>query len=206
MTAERCPGTRATGWLVALDRLAVVHWARVRILAMAITRRFDPAAAQDLEATLELAVRDPHGRPTTRYAVGISAGRCVVRPGAAETAGARAAVGFDDLVRLAGGGIGWPELFSSGRFELTGDPFLALRFAGLFRLPVALGPGQTGALRPPDASPALSSPPRRRWSWARCRPGRRSAPGAGAAGRSRSSSGTGTGSEHTSGTARRPGR
>ena len=34
----------------------------------------------------------------------------------------------------------WPELISSGRFELSGDPFLALRFASLFRLPVRLDP------------------------------------------------------------------
>ena len=47
---------------------------------------------------------------------------------------------FDDLIRLAGGAASWPELFSSGRFELSGDPFLALRFAALFRLPVELEP------------------------------------------------------------------
>ncbi len=126
--------------LIALDRLAVVHWVLVRVLAQAIARRFDPSSAHDLEATLELAVRDPHGRPTTRYEVAISGGHCAVRPGAPAAAGARAAVALDDLIRLATGSVGWPELFSSGRFELTGDPFLALRFASLFRLPVVLDP------------------------------------------------------------------
>jgi hypothetical protein len=39
------------------------------------------------------------------------------------------------MIRLVSGAIGWPELLSSGRLELTGDPFLALRFPTLFRLP-----------------------------------------------------------------------
>jgi hypothetical protein len=34
--------------------------------------------------------------------------------------------------------VTWPRLLASGRFQLTGDPFLALRFASLFRLPVVL--------------------------------------------------------------------
>jgi SCP-2 sterol transfer family len=124
--------------LIALDRHPLVHWLLVRAVSRAVVLRFSPAAAGDLDATLELALLDPHGRPTTRYAVRISEGRCAVRPGAPDAAGARASIGSDDLIRLASGAVGWPELFSSGRFELTGDPFLALRFASLFRLPVVL--------------------------------------------------------------------
>ena len=45
---------------------------------------------------------------------------------------------------LGSGAVAWPELFSSGRFELTGDPFLALRFASLFRLPVVLDASSGG--------------------------------------------------------------
>ena len=55
-------------------------------------------------------------------------------------AGARALVGADDLIALVRGTVTWPELIASGRFELSGDPFLALRFASLFRLPVRLDP------------------------------------------------------------------
>jgi SCP-2 sterol transfer family len=124
--------------LIALDRHPLVHWLLVRAVGRAVALRFSPAAAGDLDAILELALRDPHGRPTTRYAVRISEGCCAVHPGAPEAAGARASIGSDDLIRLASGAVGWPELFSSGRFELTGDPFLALRFASLFRLPVVL--------------------------------------------------------------------
>jgi alkyl sulfatase BDS1-like metallo-beta-lactamase superfamily hydrolase len=126
--------------VVALDRRAFVHRLLVRALARAIRLRFDPAAADGLDATLELALRDPHGRPSARYAVRIAESRCTIQAGAPTQAGARATIGSDDLIRLASGGATWPELFSSGRFELTGDPFLALRFASLFRLPVALDP------------------------------------------------------------------
>ena len=126
--------------LITLDRSRLGHGLLLAILCRAIARRFDPAAAQDLEATLELALRDPGGRSTARYSVRIGAGRCSVRAGTPDAPGARAAIGSDDLIRLASGAVAWPELFSSGRFELTGDPFLALRFASLFRLPVVLDP------------------------------------------------------------------
>ena len=124
--------------LIRLDRYRPVHWVLTRVMSRAIARRFDPSAADGLEATLELALRDPYGRGTSRYQLHISGRRCAVRPGAAPGAGAQASVGSDDLILLATGAVAWPELFSGGRFELTGDPFLALRFASLFRLPVVL--------------------------------------------------------------------
>ncbi|HET8976968.1 MAG TPA: SCP2 sterol-binding domain-containing protein [Solirubrobacteraceae bacterium] len=126
--------------LIELDRIGAVHAVLMRVMSRAIALRFNPAAADGLEATLELALHDPHGRPPTHYRLMISDGRCAVRPGRAADAGATASIGSDDLIRLASGAVGWPELFSSGRFELNGDPFLALRFAGLFRLPVVLDP------------------------------------------------------------------
>ena len=126
--------------LIRLDRVGPVHAVLMRVMSRAIALRFNPSAADGLEATLELALRDPHGRPASRYQLRISEGRCTVRPGAPAHAGATASIGSDDLIRLASGAVVWPELFSSGRFELNGDPFLALRFAGLFRLPVVLDP------------------------------------------------------------------
>lgn len=126
--------------LVRLDRGRVAHWALLRALPRAISMRFDASAATDLDATLELAIRDPYGRATACYALTIAASRCSVRPGAPPAPGARATIGSGDLIRLASGSVSWPELLSSGRFELTGDPFLALRFASLFRLPVVLDP------------------------------------------------------------------
>ena len=132
--------TRAGRRLALLDRRRAPHWVILRTLPRAIARRFDPAAADGLEATLELAIRDPHGRPPACFELAVTGTRCRVRPGAAQRPGARAVMGCDDLILLASGAATWPELFSTGRFELSGDPFLALRFASLFRLPVHLEP------------------------------------------------------------------
>lgn len=129
--------------LIAWDRLAPVHWVLGRVMSRAIAMRFVPAAAEGLEATLELELRDPHGRPSSHYRLAIAQGHCSVQAGGSASiseAAAVASIGSDDLILLATGAVGWPELFSSGRFELTGDPFLALRFASLFRLPVVLDP------------------------------------------------------------------
>ena len=124
--------------VIAADRFGLVHRLLRGGLARAIALRFDPAAADGLRARLELVVRDPHGRAPAHYDLEIADRRCRVRRGRPARADARAQIGFDDLLRLAGGTTTWPQLFSSGRFELTGDPFLALRFAALFRLPVVL--------------------------------------------------------------------
>jgi hypothetical protein len=124
--------------LARLDRARVIHWLILRLLPRAIARRFDPAAAHDLDATLALSIRHPV-RPAS-YELAIAGARCAVRSGAPATAAARATMGADDLILLASGAVSWPELLSGGRFELAGDPFLALRFASLFRLPVTLDP------------------------------------------------------------------
>ena len=125
--------------LARLDRRRAPHWVILRALPRAIAMRFDPAAAADgLEATFELAIRDPRGRTPARFELAVGDAGCSVRPGAAQRPGARAVMGSDDLILLASGAASWPELLSKGRFELSGDPFLALRFASLFKLPVRL--------------------------------------------------------------------
>jgi len=126
--------------LARLDRFRLVHWVVVRCIPPAIKLRFDPGSATGLEATFELAIRDPRGREPRRFQLAVAERSCSVRAGAPSRAGARALVGSDDLILLASGAASWPELLSSGRFELSGDPFLALRFASLFKLPVQLDP------------------------------------------------------------------
>jgi hypothetical protein len=133
---------RLARWLARRARGRLAHRLILALLPRAIVRRFDPAAAHDLEATLELAIR--HDRRPASYALAIADARCRCQPGTPAHAGARASIGADDLILLAGGAVTWPQLLSSGRFELTGDPFLALRFAGLFRLPVVLEPVTVG--------------------------------------------------------------
>ncbi len=122
-----------------LDRIGWFHRIVLRALPRALAGRF-VAPEDPLSAVLELAIPDPRGGEPARFALAVADGACRVRAGAADRPGARARVASDDLIRLAGGVASWPELMSSGRFELTGDPFLALRFASLFRLPVELEP------------------------------------------------------------------
>jgi SCP-2 sterol transfer family len=121
----------------ALDRRPRTHRAILLALPAALTRRFDPESAGDLEALLELRVRDPGGGPPARFSLRISGGRCEARPAGVDGAppGASAEIGADDLIRLVSGAVGWPQLLAAGRLELAGDPFLALRFPNLFRLP-----------------------------------------------------------------------
>jgi putative sterol carrier protein len=118
--------------LADLDRRPVPHRAILRALPSAIGRRFDPDAAGELDAVFELTVR---GREPAQFSLRISDGACEVTPGPAPNADAIATIGADDLIRLASGAIGFPELLASGGLELGGNPFLALRFPGLFRLP-----------------------------------------------------------------------
>jgi hypothetical protein len=132
---------RAGRRVARLDRRPTLHWIVLRVMPRAIVMRFDPASAEGLEASFELAIRDPLGRDPKRFELVIADGRCAVRAGDAARAGARAIIGSDDLILLASGAASWPELLSNGRFELSGDPFLALRFAALFRMPVQLESG-----------------------------------------------------------------
>jgi hypothetical protein len=138
-------------WLARRDRGPVMHRLILAVLPRAIAHRFDAAAADDLDATLELSIR--HESRPAGFALAITDARCTVRRGSPAHAHARASIGADDLILLAAGAATWPQLLSSGRFELTGDPFLALRFATLFRLPVVLEAAKsTAGLASSDAA------------------------------------------------------
>ncbi len=118
-----------------LDSRAVPHRVILRIIERTIPHRFDPEAAGDLDAVFELRVRDPRGLEPARFALTVSDRRCEVRAGPASDPVAIATLGADDLIRLVSGAVGFPQLLASGRLELAGNPFVALRFPGLFRLP-----------------------------------------------------------------------
>jgi hypothetical protein len=132
------PGVSRAGARVAeLDRRPLPHRAILRALPWAITRRFDPQAAGDLQAVFELRVSQPGGGEPAHFKLAIADGRCEVTPGPADDASALATVDAGDMIRMVSGALGWPELLAAGRLELAGDPFLALRFPGLFRLPTS---------------------------------------------------------------------
>ena len=96
------------------------------LLALGMRRCFDAEAAGSLQATFEFVVSE---RP---YEVRVADGRCQVVRGAAPGAGAQVRISRGDLVRLVTGATKWTMLLAQGRLQLTGDPFLALRFPQLF--------------------------------------------------------------------------
>jgi hypothetical protein len=118
-----------------LDARPVPHWVIVRALRRAIALRFDPVAAGELSAVFELRVRDPGGGEPAKFALAVSDGTCSVTRGPATRPNASVTVGAGDVIRMVSGASGWPELLATGRLELAGDPFTALRFPQLFRLP-----------------------------------------------------------------------
>jgi hypothetical protein len=104
-------------------------------------RRFDAGHADGLDVVMELRVRDPAGGEPAAFALTIAHGTCRVTAGPARNPAATAALRGDDMIRLVTGAAGWPELLAAGRLEMSGDPFLALRFPLLFNLPSAATPG-----------------------------------------------------------------
>jgi hypothetical protein len=123
-----------------LEHRTLLYRAVLRTTPTAITRRFDAEAAGDLEALFELRIRDPRGHPPGRFTIKIHEGRCEVRRGGAGDGVTAVTVAAGDLVRLGSGATGWPELLASGRLELSGNPFEALIFPTVFRLPAERAP------------------------------------------------------------------
>ena len=80
----------------------------------------------------------PAVAPPARFGLRISGGVCEVLRGArAERVRGDAEFDAGDMIRLVTGAVGWPELLAGGRLEMVGDPFIALRFPKLFRLPAS---------------------------------------------------------------------
>jgi hypothetical protein len=127
--------SRGGSRMAQLDSRPVPHRVILRVIQHVIPRRFDPEAARDLQAVFELRIRDPLGREPALFQLRVADGRCGVAAGPASDPAATATLGADDLIRMVSGAVGFPELLASGRLELAGNPFVALRFPALFRLP-----------------------------------------------------------------------
>lgn len=125
--------------LAPLGRRPLSRRLMLRAIPAVMTRRFDSEAAGDLDATFELRILNSSGADPTPFAITVNDGRCEVRAGAAPEARSAVQIGADDMIRVATGAVGWPELLASGRLEMSGDPFLALRFPILFALPARAG-------------------------------------------------------------------
>ena len=136
MTALEQMVRRAGARVARADRNAAGHFALVRVIERAIPRLFNPAAAGELDAVFALEIT---GRRPTYLGLTVRDRRLTVTRGRPATAGATVSIGAGDMVLLVTGETGWPELLSRGRLQLSGDPFLALRFPRLFALPAESG-------------------------------------------------------------------
>jgi hypothetical protein len=143
-TATQRVVRRGGGQLARLDRIRPGHAMLVVGIYVLIPFLFDPEAAGELDDHFELRIRDPRGGDPDVAAVVVSEGKCQVVLGPYAPARVVVTAGADDIVRMASGQIGWPQLVSAGRLVLWGDPYLALRFPRLFGLPA--GPGKRPAL------------------------------------------------------------
>jgi hypothetical protein len=133
--AVRRGGVRAS----RLDRVPGGHLALVRMIERVLPRLFDPPAAGDLDATFALEISHPRGRRPDVLGLTVRDGALTVTRGRPQHAGATVSISAEDMVRLATGDTGWPELLASNRLSLGGDPFLALRFPRMFELPAEAG-------------------------------------------------------------------
>jgi hypothetical protein len=133
--AVRRGGVRAS----RLDRVPGGHLALVRMIERVLPRLFDPAAAGDLDATFALEISHPRGHRADVLGLTVRDGALTVTRGRPQRAGASVSISAEDMVRLATGDTGWPELLASKRLALGGDPFLGLRFPRLFDLPAQAG-------------------------------------------------------------------
>lgn len=129
----------------------MIRWLITRVLVLAVPLRFDAGKADGVDAEIELRI-GIRGRLAV-LTVRIAERTCSARSGPAAGAGATATIALADLIRLVIGDAGWPQLLSRGRFQLSGDPFLALRLPALFRLPATgranVSPGPIGVGSPP---------------------------------------------------------
>ena len=104
------------------------------LIAIALRLRFDPASARGLNAIFAMRVR-VLGSRTLPLRLEVRSGTAFISRGAAPDAGAAVAISLVDMIRMGLGLTPWPELLAQNRLELSGDPFLALRFPKLFSLP-----------------------------------------------------------------------
>lgn len=122
-----------------LDRVPGGHLALVRMIERTLPRLLQASAAGDLDATFALEIIHPRGRRPDVLGLTVRNGALTVTRGRPRSAGATVSISAEDMVRLATGDAGWPELLASKRLALGGDPFLGLRFPRMFDLPAEAG-------------------------------------------------------------------
>ena len=135
---------RGGAGIARLDSSRGAHALFLLATYLLIPRLFIPERAGDLDAKMVLRILDPGGGEPDESTLVIADRKCRVVPGADPSARVSITVGFDDLVRMISGEVGWPQLVSARRLVLWGDPYLALRFPMVFG--VEKGRGETPLL------------------------------------------------------------
>jgi hypothetical protein len=127
--------SRAGARVAQLDARPGTHRLILKAIPQAMKLMFDPSQADGLDCVMELRVIDQAGGDPASFTITISGGACTIKPGAPREPGAGAIIRGDDMIRLASGAVGWPELLAAKRLGMFGDVFLAIRFPRLFGLP-----------------------------------------------------------------------
>jgi hypothetical protein len=109
-----------------------------RAIFAAMTRGYDPAAAQGFRGTIAFELTRPvTGGGSAAWIIEVLDGHAVARPGAPAADGVALTLRMPmaDFLRVAGGVIDPAEPLLSGRATLVGDLGLAARLAEMFGAP-----------------------------------------------------------------------
>jgi predicted lipid carrier protein YhbT len=99
----------------------------LRMLPRVLVRRLVRAHAEGVTAIVELRVLASRGGEEVRFALEIADSTLTVTRRNAPEAQAWLSGTLGDMVLITSGAKSWTELLATGRLELGGDPFTALR-------------------------------------------------------------------------------
>jgi hypothetical protein len=114
-----------------IDNNRATRAVALRVLPLAVAQRFDASMARDLDVVLELRIFASPGGGEVRYGLWVSHGALTIRRGAPNDARAWVGGALGDLILVVAGSVPWTEMLATGRLQLGGDPFMALRVPGL---------------------------------------------------------------------------
>ena len=117
-----------SGLVDVLDR-GPARRAMLAALPRILEGMIDREAARGFTGMLALQVR-----PDDTYELSFADGECTISRGANGAAQATVAADASDLARLVAGRVTWYRLLGAGRMELSGDPYVAVRFPALLGL------------------------------------------------------------------------
>lgn len=126
---------RGANRVAQVDDSPAARRAAISSLPSILRRRFKPESATKLDKVYELRIRASAGGPETHFALTVRNGTLDVVQRDAPDAHAWLSVSLADMIRLTASDsdLKWTML-AAKRLDMGGDPFVALRFPGLFGL------------------------------------------------------------------------